>query len=98
MIKQIDKGGAFVVWTDVYIAEGKRQLAEEQFYKIPSAATKSSQQEVKTFINTAIESNQLSPAATNLIVEHQGTSKRTSIYQIKGWNFEELRRKQQRWW
>ena len=81
MIKQVDKGGAFVVWTDVYIAEGKRQLAEEQFYdKIPSAATKSSQQEVKTFINTAIESNQLSPAATNLIVEHQGTSKRTSIY------------------
>ena len=61
--------------TDLYIAEGKRQLAEEQFYdKIPSAATQSSQQEVKTFISTATVSNQLSPSATNLIVEHQRTS------------------------
>ena len=70
VIKQADKGEAFVVWKDLYIAEGKRQLTEEQFYdKIPSAATQSSQQEAKTFINTAIESNQLSPSATNLIVE-----------------------------
>ena len=60
------------MWTDLYIAESKRQLTEEQFYdKIPSAATQSSQQEAKTFINTAIESKQLSPSATNLIVEHQ---------------------------
>ena len=60
------------MWTDLYIAEGKRQLTQEQFYdKIPSAATQSSQQETKTFINTATESKQLSPSATNLIVEHQ---------------------------
>ena len=72
VIKQADKGGAFVVWKDLYIAEGKIQLTEEQFYdKIPSAATQSSQQEAKTFINTAIESNQLSPSATNLIVEQK---------------------------
>ena len=72
VIKQADKGEAFVVWKDLYIAEGKRQLTEEQFYdKIPGAATQSSQQEAKTFINTAIESNQLSPSATNLIVEQK---------------------------
>ena len=60
------------MWKDLYIAEGKRQLTEEQFYdKIPGAATQSSQQEAKTFINTAIESNQLSPSATNLIIEQK---------------------------
>ena len=62
--------------TDLYIAEANRQLADQRFYqKIPSDATQSSQQEVKTFINTAIENNQLPPSATNLIVEHPSTSK-----------------------
>ena len=77
VIRQADKGGAFVVWrTDLYIAEANRQLTDERFYKkIPSDATHSSQQEVKTFITTAIASNQLPPSATNLIVEHPRTSK-----------------------
>ena len=77
MIRQADKGGAFVVWrTDLYIAEANRQLTDEQFCKkILSDATQSSQQEVKTFITTAIESNRLPPFATNLIVEHPRTSK-----------------------
>ena len=63
-------GGAFVVWrTDLYIAEANRQLAEHKFYeKIPSDATQSSQQQVKSFIETAIRNNQLPPSATNLIV------------------------------
>ena len=62
--------------TDLYKAEAKRQLVDQQFYqKIPGDATQNSQQEVKTFINTAIESNQLPPSATNLIVEHPRTSK-----------------------
>ena len=77
VIRQADKGGAFVVWrTDLYIAEANRQLADQRFYqKIPSDATQSSQQEVKTFINTSIENNQLPPSATNLIVENPRTSK-----------------------
>ena len=71
VIRQADKGGAFFVWrTDLYIAEANRQLADNRFYeKIPSDATQSSQQEVKSFIETAISS------ATNLIVEHPRTSK-----------------------
>ena len=77
MIRQADKGGAFVMWrTDLYIAEANRQLADQRFYqKIPSDATQSSQQEVKTFINTSIENNQFPPSATNLIVEDPHTSK-----------------------
>ena len=52
VIRQADKGGAFVAWrTDLYIAEANRQLANNRFYeKIPSDATQSSQQEVKSFI------------------------------------------------
>ena len=62
--------------TDLYIAEAKRQLADQRFYqKITGDATHNSQQVVKTFSNTAIESNQLPPSATNLIVEHPRTSK-----------------------
>ena len=62
--------------TVLYIAEANRQLADKRFYKkIPSDATQSSQQEVKTFITTAIKNNQLPPSATNLIVEHPHTSK-----------------------
>ena len=62
--------------TDFYIAEANRQLAENRFYeKIPNDATQSSQQEVKSFIETAIGNNQLPPSATNLIVEHPRTSK-----------------------
>ena len=70
VIRQPDKGGAlFTRRTDLHIAGDKKQLADQQFYeKIPSDATQSSQQEVKSFINTAIESNQLPPSATNLIV------------------------------
>ena len=77
MIKQADKGGAFVVWRmDLYIAEANRHLEDQRFYeKIPSDATQSSQQQVQSFIETAIESNQLPPSATNLIVEHPRTSK-----------------------
>ena len=77
VIRQVDIGGAFVVWrTDLYIAEANRKLADQRFYqKIPSDATQSSQQEVKTFINTSIENNQLPPSATNLIVENPRTSK-----------------------
>ena len=77
VIRQADKGGAFVVWrTDLYIAEANRQLADHRFYeKIPSDATQSSQEEVKSFIETAIGKNQLPPSATNLIVEHPRTSK-----------------------
>ena len=77
VIKQADKGGAFVVWRrDLYIAEANRQLEDQRFYeKIPSDATQSSQQTVMTFINTAIENNHLPPSATNLIVEHPRTSK-----------------------
>ena len=65
-----DKGGAFVVWrTDLYIAEANRQLADHRFYeKIPSDATQSSQQQVESFIETAIGNNQLPPSATTLIV------------------------------
>ena len=42
VIRQADKGGAFVVWrTDLYIAEANRQLADQRFYqKIPSDAHK----------------------------------------------------------
>ena len=48
--------------TDLYIAEASRQLADQRFYqKIPSDATQSPEQEVKTFIDTAIENNQLPP-------------------------------------
>ena len=62
--------------TDLYIAEANRQLAGNRFYeKIPSDATQSSQQEVKSFIETAIGKNQLPISATNLIVEHPRTSK-----------------------
>ena len=77
MIRQADKGGAFVVWrTEANIAEANRQLADHRFYeKIPSDAIQSSQQEVKSFIETAIRNNQLPPSATNLIVEHPRTSK-----------------------
>ena len=77
VIRQADKGGAFVVWrTDLYIAEANRQLADHRFYeKVPSDAIQSSQQEVKSFIETAIRNNQLPPSATNLIVEHPRTSK-----------------------
>ena len=77
MIRQADKGGAFAVWrTDLYIAEANRQLADHRFYeKIPSDAIQSSQQEVKSFIETAIRNNQLPPSATNLFVEHPRTSK-----------------------
>ena len=77
VIRQAAKGGAFVVWrTDLYIAEANRQLAGNRFYeKIPSDATQSSQQEVKSFIGTAIGKNQLPISATNLIVEHPRTSK-----------------------
>ena len=77
VIKQADKGGAFVVWRmDLYIAEANRHLEDQRFYeKIPSDATQSSQQQVQSFIETAIESNQLPPSATNLIVEHPRTSK-----------------------
>ena len=41
VIRQADKGGAFVVWrTDLYIAEANRQLADHRFYeKILSDAT-----------------------------------------------------------
>lgn len=41
VIRQADKGGAFVVWrTDLYIAEANRRLADKRFYeKIPSDAT-----------------------------------------------------------
>ena len=72
VIRQTDKGGAFVVWrTDLYIAEASRQLADHRFYeKIPNDATQTSQQEVKSSIETAIRNNQLPPSATNLIVEH----------------------------
>ena len=72
VIRQADKGGTFVVWrTDLYIAEANRHLADQRFYeKIPSDATQSSQQQDQSFIETAIESNQLPPSATNLIVEH----------------------------
>ena len=60
----------------IHIAEANRQVADEWFYKkIPSDATQSSQQVVKTFITTAIASNHLPPFATNLIVEHPSTSK-----------------------
>ena len=60
VIRQADKGGAFVVWrTDLYIAEANRHLADQRFYeKIPNDATQSSQQQVQSFIET-IESNQL---------------------------------------
>ena len=77
VIKQADKGGAFVVWRmDLYIAEANRHLEDQRLYeKIPSDATQSSQQQVQSFIETAIESNQLPPSATNLIVEHPRTSK-----------------------
>ena len=62
--------------TDLYIAEANRQLADHRFYeKIPSDATQSSQQQVKSFIETAIGNNQFPPSATNLIVEHPRTSK-----------------------
>ena len=75
VIRHTYKGGACVLWrTDLYIAEAKRQLADHRFYgKIPSDATQNSQQEVESFIYTAIESNQLPPSATNLIVEHPRT-------------------------
>ena len=55
MIRQADKGGAFVVWRrDLYIAEANRQPEDQRFYeKIPSDATQSSQQTVQSFINTA---------------------------------------------
>ena len=59
VIRQADKGGTFVVWRE----------------KIPSDATQSSQQEVKSFIETAIGNNQLPPTATNINVEHPRTSK-----------------------
>ena len=77
VIRQADKRGTFVVWrTDLYIAEANRQLADNRFYKkTPSDATQSSQQEVKSFIETAIGKNQLPISATNLIVEHPRTSK-----------------------
>ena len=79
VIRQADKGGAFVVWrTDLYIAEANRQLADHRFYeKVPSDAIQSSQQEVKSFIETAIRNNQLPPSATNLTVEHPRTSNST---------------------
>ena len=59
VIRQADKGGAFVVWRrDLYIAEAKRQLEDQRFYeKILSDATQSSQQTVQSFINAAIENN-----------------------------------------
>ncbi|KAL9982102.1 hypothetical protein ACROYT_G010900, partial [Oculina patagonica] len=49
VIRQADKGGAFVVWRrDLYIAEANRQLEDQRFFeKIPSDATQSSQQAVK---------------------------------------------------
>ncbi|CAH3148882.1 unnamed protein product, partial [Porites lobata] len=56
--------------------EANRQLADHTFYeKIPSDATQSFQQEVTSFIETAIGNNQLRPSATNLIVERPRTSK-----------------------
>ena len=84
MIRQADKGGAFVVWrTDLYIAEANRQLADNRFYeKIPSDAKQSSRQEVKSFIETAIGKNQLPLSATILIVEHPRTSKVSSLPKI----------------
>ena len=77
VIRQADKGGAFVVRrTDLYITEANRQLADHRFYEnIPSYGTQSSQQQVKSFIETAIGNNQLPPSANNLIVEHPRTSK-----------------------
>ena len=49
---------------------------DNKFYeKIPSDATQSSQQEVQSFIETALGNNHLPPSATYLIVEHPRTSK-----------------------
>ncbi|XP_078377902.1 uncharacterized protein LOC144661069 [Oculina patagonica] len=77
VFRAADKGGAFVVWRkDLYLAEAYRQLSDGNFYqRIPEDATQENQNIVRSFVQRAIEANELPPSATNLLVEHARTSK-----------------------
>ena len=66
-----------MVWRkDLYLAEAYRQLSDGNFYqRIPEDATQENHSIVRSFVERAIEANELAPSATNLLVEHARTSK-----------------------
>ena len=65
-----------MVWRkDLYLAEAYRQLSDGNFnQRIPEDATQENDSIVRSFVEQAIEANELPPSATNLLVEHSRTS------------------------
>ena len=69
VIKKADKGGAVVVWDkELYIREGLRQLADENFYKqLDSNDTDQNNNKVKQVVEEEIAEGNLPPEAKVLV-------------------------------
>ena len=71
VIKKADKGGAVVVWRkDLYIAEGTRQLSNQEFHQeLDCDNSKENNEKVKNLIKKEIQDGCLPPRASALIQE-----------------------------
>lgn len=77
VVKPADKGGAVVVWKkDLYLAEAKKQLCDDNFYsKCSYDRTSENNKVIHDIINKEIEESRLPASAKNLFVEEPRTSR-----------------------